>query len=79
VLSELKVPTAALLEAARLWYVRLGHISLDLLKKTAKITTGMPDFQKVRLTDLVCQSCNVVKILRRPSRKPVTDPLQALG
>ena len=68
------MPTAALVEAARLWHVRLGHISLNLLKKTAKITTSIPDFQKVRPTDLVYQSYNAVKILRRPSRKPVTDP-----
>ena len=65
VLSEPKVPTAALVEAARLWHVRLEHISLNLLKKTAKITTSILDFQKVRPTDLVYQSCNAAKIHRR--------------
>ena len=53
VLSKPKAPFIAFVEAARLWHVRLGHISLNLLKKTAKITTSIPDFSKVRLTDLV--------------------------
>jgi hypothetical protein len=28
---------------------------------------------------LICKSCNVVKILRRPSKKPVADLVYALG
>lgn len=77
--TALKAPSAALIQAARLWHVRLGHIGLDLLKKTALVTKGMPNLQKVRPTDLACKSCDAAKILRRPSKRPVSDPPYALG
>jgi hypothetical protein len=38
----------------------------------------MPNFQRIRLRDLIYKSCNVVKMLRRPSKKPVADPAHAL-
>ena len=39
----------------------------------------MPNFQKVRPEHLVCKSCDTAKFLRRPSRRPVSDPPYALG
>jgi hypothetical protein len=30
-----------------LWHRRLGHIGFALLKKTAKVTSGLPDFNKI--------------------------------
>src|ERR1044071_10142047 len=74
-----KAPSKALIQAARLWHVRLGHISLDLLKKTTQITKGMPDFKRVRPEDLVYKSYDLAKLLRRPSKKLVEDPPNALG
>jgi hypothetical protein len=77
--TALKAPSEALIQAARLWHVRLGHIGLDLLKKTALITKGMPSFQKIKPEHLACKSCDTAKILRRPSKQPVVDPPYALG
>ena len=42
--TALKEPSKALIQAAQLWYVRLGYISLDFLKKTAQTIKGMPNF-----------------------------------
>ena len=52
--STVNIPTEApstkallsttLIQAARLWHVRLGHIGLDLLKKIALTTKGLPNF-----------------------------------
>jgi len=72
-------PLAVIIEAARLWYVRLGHIRLDLLRKTALVTKGMPDFSGIRLEYIACKSCNVAKLLRRPFSKAIIDPFNALG
>jgi len=68
-----------MIEAARLWHVRLGHIGLDLLRKTALITKGMPDFSGIRPKYIAYKSCNATKLLRQPSSKAITDPPNALG
>ena len=39
----------------------------------------MPNFRRVRPEDLVCKSCDLAKLLRRPFKKPVDDPPNALG
>jgi IS30 family transposase len=39
----------------------------------------MPNFQRVRPSDIAYKSYNAAKFLRRPSRKPVEDPPYALG
>ena len=39
----------------------------------------MPNFQKIRPENLVCKTCDAVKILRRPFRKPVEDPPRVLN
>jgi len=70
---------AAMIEAARLWHVRLGHIGLNLLRKTALVTKGMPDFSGVRPEHIACKSCNAAKLLQQPSSKAVADPPNALG
>jgi len=68
-----------MIEAARLWYVRLGYIGLDLLRKTALVTEGMLDFSGIRPEYIACKSCNAVKLLRRPSFKVIINPPNALG
>ncbi|KAM7182544.1 hypothetical protein V8F33_014230, partial [Rhypophila sp. PSN 637] len=73
-----KTASSTLVEAARLWHVRLGHLSLDLLKRTALVTTSLPNFQKVRIDQLCYKNYNVAKMLRKPSKKPVKDPAYVL-
>ncbi|KAK2067516.1 hypothetical protein P8C59_001253 [Phyllachora maydis] len=68
-----------LLNLAKLWHVRLGHIGLRLLKKTSSITKGLPNFDKIKEADFHCSSCNrdsieedTVKIRPRPyNRNPI--------
>ncbi|KAK2074417.1 hypothetical protein P8C59_008625 [Phyllachora maydis] len=45
-----------LLNLAKLWHVRLGHIGLCLLKKTSSITKGLPNFDKIKEADFHCSS-----------------------
>ncbi len=44
----------ALLQLVSLWYIRLGHLSLNLFKKTVKIISGMPNLDTVKEEDFVC-------------------------
>ncbi|KAK2069724.1 hypothetical protein P8C59_004278 [Phyllachora maydis] len=64
-----------LLNLAKLWHVRLGHIGLRLLKKTFSITKGLPNFDKIKEADFHCSSYliegDTVKIRPRPyNRNP---------
>ncbi|KAK2068915.1 hypothetical protein P8C59_003529 [Phyllachora maydis] len=56
-----------LLNIAKLWHVRLGHIGLRLLKKTSSITKGLPNFDKIKEADFHCSSCDRGKAVRRVS------------
>jgi len=56
----------------------LGYIELDLLRKTALVTKGMPDFSNIRPKHIACKSYNAAKLLRQPSSKAITDPFNAL-
>ncbi|KAK2072046.1 hypothetical protein P8C59_006423 [Phyllachora maydis] len=49
-----------LLNLAKLWYVRLGHIGLRPSKKTSSITQGLPNFDKIKEVDFHCSSYNRV-------------------
>ncbi|KAK2072729.1 hypothetical protein P8C59_007066 [Phyllachora maydis] len=65
-----------LLNLAKLWHVRLGHIGLRLLKKTSSITKGLPNFHKIKEADFHCSSYDregdTVKIRPRPyNRNPI--------
>ncbi|KAK2073972.1 hypothetical protein P8C59_008209 [Phyllachora maydis] len=65
-----------LLNLAKLWHVRLGHIGLRLLKKTSSITKGLPNFDKIKEADFHCSSYSIegdtVKIRPRPyNRNPI--------
>jgi len=68
-----------MIKAARLWYVRLGHIRLNLLRKTALVTKRMPDLSGIRPKHIACKSYNAVKLLRQPSFKAIINPPNALG
>ncbi|KAK2072647.1 hypothetical protein P8C59_006987 [Phyllachora maydis] len=57
-----------LLNLAKLWHVRLGHIGLRLLKKTSSITKGLPNFDQIKEADFHCSSCDRGKAVRRVSK-----------
>ncbi|KAK2068502.1 hypothetical protein P8C59_003136 [Phyllachora maydis] len=57
-----------LLNLAKLWHVRLGHIGLYLLKKTSSITKGLPNFDKIKEADFHCSSYDRGKVVRRVSK-----------
>ncbi|KAK2069066.1 hypothetical protein P8C59_003673 [Phyllachora maydis] len=62
-----------LLNLAKLWHVRLGHIGLRLLKKTSIITKGLPNFDKIKEADFHCSSCDRGKAVRRVSKALIPD------
>ncbi|KAK2067958.1 hypothetical protein P8C59_001657 [Phyllachora maydis] len=62
-----------LLNLAKLWHVRLGHIGLCLLKKTSSITKGLPNFDKIKEADFHCSSCDRGKAVRRVSKALIPD------
>ncbi|KAK2067119.1 hypothetical protein P8C59_000880 [Phyllachora maydis] len=62
-----------LLNLAKLWHVRLGHIGLRLLKKTSSITKGLPNFDKIKEVDFHCSSCDRGKAVRRVSKALIPD------
>ncbi|KAK2069817.1 hypothetical protein P8C59_004364 [Phyllachora maydis] len=62
-----------LLNLAKLWHVRLGHIGLRLLKKTSSITKGLPNFDKIKEADFHCSSYNRGKAVRRASKALIPD------
>ncbi|KAK2072682.1 hypothetical protein P8C59_007020 [Phyllachora maydis] len=67
-----------LLNLAKLWQVRLGHIGLRLLKKTSSITKGLPNFDKIKEADFHCSSYNRGKAVRRVSKALIPDPPRVL-
>ncbi|KAK2070348.1 hypothetical protein P8C59_004849 [Phyllachora maydis] len=67
-----------LLNLAKLWHVRLGHIGLRLLKKTSSITKGLPNFDKIKEADFHCSSCDRGKAVRRVSKALIPDPPRVL-
>ncbi|KAK2066183.1 hypothetical protein P8C59_000018 [Phyllachora maydis] len=67
-----------LLNLAKLWHVRLGHIGLRLLKKTSSITKGLPNFDKIKEADFHCSSCDQGKAVRRVSKALIPDPPRVL-
>ncbi|KAK2066265.1 hypothetical protein P8C59_000096 [Phyllachora maydis] len=60
-----------LLNLAKLWHVRLGHIGLCLLKKTSSITKGLPNFDKIKEADFHCSSCNRGAFLNSALREEI--------
>ncbi|KAK2072690.1 hypothetical protein P8C59_007028 [Phyllachora maydis] len=67
-----------LLNLAKLWHVRLGHIGLRLLKKTSSITKGLPNFDKIKEADFHCPSYDRGKAVRRVSKALIPDPPRVL-
>jgi len=67
-----------LLQFASLWDLRLRHLNLNLLKKTVKITSGMPNLNVVKEEDFVCLVCDRSKTVRRSNLKALSDPLRIL-
>ncbi|KAK2070499.1 hypothetical protein P8C59_004986 [Phyllachora maydis] len=67
-----------LLNLAKLWYVRLGHIGLRLLKKTSSITKGLPNFNKIKEADFHCSSYDRGKAVRRVSKALIPNPPRVL-
>ncbi|KAK2068441.1 hypothetical protein P8C59_003077 [Phyllachora maydis] len=67
-----------LLNLAKLWHVRLGHIGLRLLKKTSNITKGLPNFDKIKEADFHCSSYDQGKAVRRVSKALIPNPPRVL-
>ncbi|KAK2070488.1 hypothetical protein P8C59_004975 [Phyllachora maydis] len=67
-----------LLNLAKLWHVRLGHIGLRLLKKTSSITKGLPNFDRIKEADFHCSSYDRGKAVRRVSKALIPDPPRVL-
>ncbi|KAK2073786.1 hypothetical protein P8C59_008035 [Phyllachora maydis] len=67
-----------LLNLAKLWHIRLGHIGLRLLKKTSSITKGLPNFDKIKEADFHCSIYNRGKAVRRVSKALIPDPPRVL-
>ncbi|KAK2067180.1 hypothetical protein P8C59_000939 [Phyllachora maydis] len=62
-----------LLNLAKLWHVRLGHIGLCLLIKTSSITKGLPNFDKIKEANFHCSSYDRGKAVRRVSKALIPD------
>ncbi|KAK2069997.1 hypothetical protein P8C59_004535 [Phyllachora maydis] len=62
-----------LLNLAKLWHIRLGHIGLYLLKKTSSITKGLPNFDKIKEADFHYSSYDQGKAVRRVSKALIPD------
>ncbi len=67
-----------LLQLANLWYIKLGHLGLNLFKKTAKITSGIPNLDAIKEEDFVCLAYDRSKAVRRLNLKAFPDPLKIL-
>ena len=66
------------MELRRIWYQRLGHPGLKILIKTSQITKGIPNLQGLKKVDINYNACIRLKMMRRPTKGPLTDPLQCL-
>jgi len=53
-------------------------LNLNLLKKTAKITSGIPNLNAVKEEDFVCLAYNRNKAVRKLNLKALPDPLKIL-
>ncbi len=69
----------ALLQLVSLWYLRLGHLGLNLFKKTVKITNGIPNLDVIKEEDFVYLVYNQNKTVRRPNLKALPDPPKILN
>ena len=63
------------MELGRIWYQRLGHPGLEILIKTSQITEGMPNLQGLKKANINYNAYTKSKIMRRPTKGPLTDPL----
>ncbi len=67
-----------LLKLAKLWHIRLGHLSLKLMKKSSKVSSNMTNFDKIREPDFVCRDCDRSKAVKRPSSSTIENPPEVL-
>jgi hypothetical protein len=67
-----------MLKLAYLWHRRLGHLSLSLLKKTSKITSGIPNFNSIKESEFTCLDCDRCKAVRRLNTRTIEDPYRVL-
>ena len=63
------------MELGRIRYQRLGHPGLKILIKTSQITEGMLNLQGLKKADIDCNAYIRLKIMRRPVKGSLTDPL----
>ncbi len=67
-----------LLQFASLWHLRLGHLSLNLFKKTIKIISGMLNLNVVKEEDFVYLAYDRSKAVRRFNLKVFLNLLKIL-
>ncbi len=58
-----------LLQLTSLWYIRLEHLSLNLFKKTIKITNDILNLNVVKEEDFVCLAYDRSKAVRKSNLK----------
>src|SRR6266566_2517563 len=68
-----------LLQLVSLWHIRLGHLDLNLFKKTVKIISGMPNLNTIKEEDFVCLACDRNKAIRKLNLKAFPDSLKILN
>ncbi len=68
----------ALLQLASLWHIRLRHLNLNLLKKTAKITSGIPNLDAIKEKDFVYLAYDRNKAVKKLNLKALPNPLKIL-
>ncbi len=56
----------------------MGHLSLNLFKKTVKITSGLPNLDVVKEEDFVYLAYDRSKAVRKFNLKALPDPLKIL-
>jgi len=69
----------ALLQHASIWYIRLRHLNLNLLKKTAKIISGIPNLNVVKEENFVYLAYDRSKAVRRFNLRALLNLLKILN
>jgi hypothetical protein len=77
--AVLSATLSRFLKSAILWHARLSYIGLLFLKKTARITKGLPNFEGIKESEFYCKQCAVNKAVKRFRPSIVKDLFIALA
>src|SRR6266699_5202774 len=67
-----------LLQFTSLWYIRLGHLGLNLFKKTVKIINNISNLNVVKEKDFVCLTYDRSKTVKKLNLKVLLNLLKIL-